>query len=234
MTNNFGEIEIIWKIDDRTGRNYLIKFLNTGTEIVANGSRFKSGDIKDPMAKTVCGVACFGIGPHRVSFEGKTTREASMWYNMIKRCYSDVKTERQVCYIGCTVCDRWLNYQNFCEDIENIPGYQEWKNPENNFALDKDGIVKGNKVYSPETCQFIYEGDNTKLSNISKSVYKGISPENEIFYFKNQRIFSEKYGLDRRGISAVVSGQQKTHKKWKFKRISQEEIENINPELIQE
>ena len=183
MTNNFGEIEIIGKIDDGTGRNYLIKFLNTGSEIIASGSRFRTGDIKDNMAKTVC--------------------------------------------------DDWLNFQNFCKDIETLKNYDVWKN-DSSFAIDKDGLIEGNKIYCKEACQFIYCGDNTTLSNKAVSIYQGISPTNEIFYFRNQRIFAENYNLTRKGVSAVISGTQSTHRDWKFKRLSKEEIDLLNPELIQD
>lgn len=232
MTNNFGEIEIIGKIDDGTGRNYLIKFLNTGSEIIASGSRFRTGDIKDNMAKTTCGVGCFGIGP----YSGKThDKELKLWHNIISRCYKKEYTDddSQKCYKDVTVCDDWLNFQNFCKDIETLQNYDMWKN-DSSFAIDKDGLIEGNKVYCKEACRFIYCGDNTRLSNKSTSIYQGISPTNEIVYFRNQRIFAEKFSLTRKGISAVISGDQLTHRNWKFKRLTQEEIDLINQELIQD
>ena len=227
-TNNFGEIEIIGKIDDGTGRNYFIRFLNTGSEIIANGSRFKSGDIKDPMAKTACGVGCFGIG----KYSGKThERELKLWHGILTRCYNP--GARQETYKGVTVCERWLNFQNFCEDIKDVSGYERWLT-DHSMSIDKDGIIEGNKIYSKETCQFIYCGDNTRLSNKSKSVYKAISPVNEIFYFRNQRIFAENNNMTKGGISSVIAGKQHSHRNWKFEKLTEDEIKLINPELIQD
>lgn len=50
-------------------------------------------------------------------------------------------------YEGCTVCDEWLYFSNFKKwfDENYIEGFQ----------LDKDIIIRGNKVYSPQTCCFV-------------------------------------------------------------------------------
>ena len=36
------------------------------------------------------------------------------------------------------------------------------------------------------------------------------------------------------GISSVVRGDQITHRGWTFRKLTKEEIEQINPELIQD
>lgn len=71
----------------------------------------------------------------------------SKWYSMIKRCYNEEELRKHPSYIDCTVCDEWLYFSNFKKwfDENYIEGYQ----------LDKDILVKGNKVYSPETCCFV-------------------------------------------------------------------------------
>ena len=45
------------------------------------------------------------------------------------------------------MCDEWLRFSNF----------KRWfdKNYEEGYYLDKDILVNGNKVYSPETCCFV-------------------------------------------------------------------------------
>jgi hypothetical protein len=69
------------------------------------------------------------------------------WASMIKRCYSLPYIKANPTYIGCTVCEEWLTFSNFKAWME----MQDWKDKE----LDKDILVKGNKIYSPETCVFI-------------------------------------------------------------------------------
>lgn len=54
-------------------------------------------------------------------------------------------------YIGCEVNKYWHNFQNFGDWFkENWKPYMD-----SSWCLDKDILVKGNKVYSPETCCFV-------------------------------------------------------------------------------
>ena len=78
------------------------------------------------------------------------------WVNMLSRCYSDKFQVTHQKYIGCTVCEEWLTFSNFKKWMER----QDFKGKQ----LDKDIIVSGNKVYSPETCVFV-SGAVNKLLN---------------------------------------------------------------------
>lgn len=78
-----------------------------------------------------------------------------IWANMITRCYSDKYQSRQPTYIGCTVCEEWLLFSNF--RLWMVSQDYEGK------ALDKDIIVFGNKIYSPETCCFVPQELNSLL-----------------------------------------------------------------------
>jgi hypothetical protein len=53
-------------------------------------------------------------------------------------------------YKGCTVDESWHNFQNFAawydKNFYEIDGER--------MELEKDILIKGNKVYSPETCVF--------------------------------------------------------------------------------
>ena len=69
------------------------------------------------------------------------------WVNMLQRCYSKFCQEKQPSYKGCSVCEEWLTFSNFKSCMEQ----QDWEGCD----LDKDLLVKGNKIYSPETCVFI-------------------------------------------------------------------------------
>lgn len=67
------------------------------------------------------------------------------WRHMIERCYSkDYSNEKIRSYENSRVCDEWLYFSNFRRWMES----QDW---EGNH-LDKDLIIIGNKLYSPETC----------------------------------------------------------------------------------
>lgn len=85
------------------------------------------------------------------------------WKNMIQRAY-DGKNKN---YSESTVCDEWLTFSNFRYWMMN----QDWQGKH----LDKDLLVSGNKVYSPETCIFLDVTVNTFITdmhfgNLSKGV----------------------------------------------------------------
>jgi hypothetical protein len=71
----------------------------------------------------------------------------SRWEGMLQRCYSPKYLERRPTYKGCRVCEEWLTFSNFKAWME----IQDWEGKH----LDKDILVDGNKIYSPETCVFI-------------------------------------------------------------------------------
>ena len=72
---------------------------------------------------------------------------------MLERCFCRKFKERKPTYIGCYVCDDWLVFSNFRSWMEQ----QDWQGKH----LDKDILVVGNKVYSPDTCVFIDAKVNT-------------------------------------------------------------------------
>lgn len=88
----------------------------------------------------------FGVGINDCEFSSNK-KFAIVWRDMIQRCYDSNFISINPTYLGCSVCDEWLYLSNFKEwfDKNYIEGYQ----------LDKDILVKGNKVYSPETCCFV-------------------------------------------------------------------------------
>lgn len=69
------------------------------------------------------------------------------WTSMIRRCYSDKYHKHKPSYIGCSVCEEWRYYSNF----------EKWfdKHFRKGYVLDKDILVQGNRIYSPETCCFV-------------------------------------------------------------------------------
>jgi hypothetical protein len=66
---------------------------------------------------------------------------------MLKRCYDESAQQKQPTYRGCSVCEEWHYFTNF----------YNWytKNYIEGWCLDKDILVKGNKIYSPQTCCFV-------------------------------------------------------------------------------
>ena len=85
----------------------------------------------------------------------------SIWARMLNRCYSEKSHQRHPTYIGCSVCKEWLVFSNFKAWMEMQP----WEGKQ----LDKDLLVKGNKVYSPDTCVFVDARINTFTIDSAKT-----------------------------------------------------------------
>ena len=81
----------------------------------------------------------------------------SKWVSMLTRCYSPKWQEKEPTYKGCTVIEEWKIFSNF----RNWMIEQDYEGKH----LDKDIIVEGNKVYSPETCVFVPQEVNKFLNN---------------------------------------------------------------------
>lgn len=69
------------------------------------------------------------------------------WRNMILRCYSKELHLIRPTYAGCSVLDEWLLFSNFRKWMDS----KDWKGKH----IDKDILLPGNKIYSPDFCVFI-------------------------------------------------------------------------------
>ncbi len=158
VTNEGYTIEIVeyfW------ANNCTVKF-EDGTSIknltICN---IKNGEVKNPYHPSVYGVGYFGIGKHLSETDKKQTRHYITWRDVLRRCYCKKQHIRQPTYKGCSVDKRWQNFQVFAEWFEE--NYVE------GWALDKDILIKNNKIYSPETCCFVPQEVNSLFPNCKKA-----------------------------------------------------------------
>lgn len=133
-------------------RNIDVLFKNGFVAKNVDYKSFKNGQIRNLLRKSVCDVGYLGEGEYKGYNENnKITQQYKSWHSMINRCYSKKVQQRQATYKGCTVCEEWHNFQTFAkwydENYYEIEGYK--------MDLDKDILIKGNKVYSPDTCIFV-------------------------------------------------------------------------------
>lgn len=140
--------------------NVTIQFTDTGHIMVVQSSRVFRGNVKDPFARTVYGIGYLGVGNHRATIDGKATRTYMLWANMLNRCYNEDFLEDNPSYEDCSVVSRWHNFQNFSEDIKDLPNYEIWLDKDTGYQLDKDVRVTNNRIYGPATCQFIHASHN--------------------------------------------------------------------------
>ena len=120
----------------------------------------------NPYEPKTCGVGYMGVGKYRSRDKNhKKTKAYTTWHNMLVRCYSDKYHIEKSSYINCEVCEEWKNFQNFDEWFEN--NYYEIEGEK--MHLDKDILMKGNKIYSPDNCIFVPQKINDLFTKCDKS-----------------------------------------------------------------
>lgn len=115
-----------------------------------NWGEFNKGEIRNPYFKQIFGVGMTGI-KYPVKINNKNTKEYSTWYNMLRRCFDKKVKERNSTYKDVTCCKEWLLFENFYEWLHSQENFDKWINL-NRSDIDKDILIKGNKIYSPDTC----------------------------------------------------------------------------------
>lgn len=120
------------------------------SKVHAQWNNFVKGNIKNPYAPSVLGVGALGL-KYPTTKDGKNIKEYELWYGMLERCFSEDFKNRYSTYTNVTCCEEWLLFENFYEWIHEQPNYCKCIN-ENGWNVDKDILLKGNKIYSPETC----------------------------------------------------------------------------------
>ena len=130
------------------------------------------------MNKLIHGVGVNDLG-YRVHVQEEVTKNGgkrirktvflckyyAVWTSMLERCYSEKLLESRPSYIGTSVCDEWLYASEFKKWMEK----QDWHDK----CLDKDIIVPGSKLYSPDTSAFVLKATNSFVtaSDASRGVY---------------------------------------------------------------
>lgn len=88
------------------------------------------------------------------------------WRGVLCRCYDMNVHKKRPKYAGCSVWSEWLTFSNFRQWMS----LQDWEGKQ----LDKDLLVKGNKVYSPETCLFVPANINGFI--LGRNSLRGVNP----------------------------------------------------------
>lgn len=131
-------------------------------------SRFVGRGLGVPHKRKRSLVFGIGVNDYCYSTGGDTNRDYSyiVWKSILFRCYSNKFHRKRSSYSECSICDEWKIYSNF----------KKWfyKNYIRGYQLDKDILIKGNKLYSPNACCFVPPEINTLIINARAS--RGSTP----------------------------------------------------------
>ena len=126
-----------------------------------NSGRMKGANQTAPRKKN---RLVYGIGLNDadtiVNNDGKQLTSYHVWADILYRCHTARGHLDCPAYTDCYICEEWKRYSNFKKwfDKNYVEGYQ----------LDKDILVKGNRVYSPDTCCFVPNDINMLLTKSRK------------------------------------------------------------------
>lgn len=148
-------------------RRIRVKFIESGyeTETYLSILNQKTISLTDYLSPTVYGVGMLGYAGARENWE-----MYQRWNNMLARCY-DPDNENYKSYgaKNVYVCDRWLRFDYYLEDVVKLPGYEDMlNNPDIKYNLDKDILQQDQdeKVYSPNTCIWVPE----IINNVQRTI----------------------------------------------------------------
>jgi len=148
---SFNRFNRLMTLVEYIGYNNVIVQFDNNYKIKTCYHHFKNGSVANPYDRSVYGVGYLGEGIHEAKPKGKETQQYQIWSGMLYRCYDKKYHEKHPSYKDCFVCEEWHNFQNFAKWYDE--NFYQIENEIMN--LDKDILVKGNKIYSPETCVFV-------------------------------------------------------------------------------
>lgn len=174
FTNNGSKIEII---EYFSSLNATIKIDDNILQYNVRYDDIINGNIKNKVKPTIYDIGFIGYGEYKSKINGKQTESYRKWFNVLNRCYSEKYLLKFPTYNGCSVCDEWKNFQIFAKwfDKNNIP----------EFDLDKDLLMKNNKIYSPQTCCFLPKEINSLL--LTRKKVRGVLYIGVTYHKKNKK-----------------------------------------------
>ena len=102
-------------------------------------------------------------GKYPIKKDDKLTREYDLWKSLLRRCTSKLWCEHPT-YIGTTCSENFKSYTLFYEWCSKQVGFRNIDEKGNSWQIDKDILIKGNKVYSEDTCVFVPQRINVLLT----------------------------------------------------------------------
>ena len=149
-------------IEYNSYNNIIVEFQDEyKTKVKSKYCYFENGQIKNPYYPSVYGV---GITGNKCNVSSKEYRT---WQKMLQRSCNENFKNNNPSYKDVTCCKEWLLYENFYEWLHSQENFDKWLNGER-WAVDKDILIKGNKIYSPKTCCLVPQNVNSLFTKREK------------------------------------------------------------------
>lgn len=159
-TNQFGDL-IVLKYNN--AEDVEVMFLDTKYTTSTRMQQIKKGRVRDFLKPFM-----FGVGFITKTI-GSKDKSYSTWQRMLERCYETKCQSKYPTYIGCTVSENFKYLEHFSNWCTKQVGFGSKDEKGRPFQLDKDILLKGNKVYSEDTCCFVPAEINSLFTKNNKS-----------------------------------------------------------------
>ena len=187
-SSNYGDYVVEEYLGDSKVR---IKFINTGSVRTTYTSRIHHGGVMDFCAEKVVKSKTNNI-IHKVGNRGddkslieENFKAYQVWCSMLQRCYSPRTEYMKRNYKDCEVSDYFKIFPQFLE---------WWKMKSEGISidlqLDKDILIKGNRLYSETTCTLVPRDVNMLL--IKRDKARGKYPIG-VTYCKNTKRYKAQF-----------------------------------------
>lgn len=199
-------------------------------KICTRYDRFIEGCIRNPYHPIVCGVGAIGI-KYTSRTNGRQTKEHLTWINMLHRCFDEEYKKKMPTYKDTICCTEWLLYENFYEWLHNQSNFDKWLTGDR-WAIDKDILVKGNKIYSPETCCLVPH--NVNMLFVKNDIDRSNLPIGVKRNGSGFQVFcNNPYTNKQESLGTYLTPEQafqvyKTYKENIIKQVAQTEYDNGN------
>jgi thymidylate synthase len=169
---------------------------------------------KKPNLKQGIKPTYLGVG----NGEGKTSNPlGKTWEGMMARCYDKNSTSySNYGGRGVSVCDSWLQFKSFADDVILLPGWDDKISSEQRWVLDKDRRGDG-FLYSPATCMWVTDETNTEISEKFRYTVRkdGID-----YDFTNISKFCNDNGIDAKNFSDLWTGNKNAKERYGFQFVN--------------
>lgn len=217
-------------VEYNNARDIIVEFQDKyKTKIKAEYGNYKKGSIKNPYYPSVYEVGI--IGTKYQNCHLNNTKEYKTWCSILQRSFNEQYKKRCSVYQDVICCDEWLLFDNFYEWLHKQENFDKWICGDK-WDIDKDILVKGNKIYSPNLCTLVLHSVNSLFTKSDKA--RGNLPIGVSKHYKKYQVSCQNTLLNHREFLGTYDTPEDAfivYKKYKenlIKKVAQEEYSKGN------